>query len=48
MIVIIPVGVIQVGCVVTDAVGAVGVVGCVSITTSDEDNETHVEAFVTI
>lgn len=48
VIVIIPVGMLQDGCVVTEAVGADGVAGGALITILVEDGDIQVEAFVTV
>jgi hypothetical protein len=44
----LPVPTLQVGCVITPTIGAVGVAGCVLITTLAEDGEIHPEALVTV
>jgi len=43
-----PVATVQVGCVIVPTVGAVGVTGCVLITTFAETEEVHPEEFVTV
>jgi hypothetical protein len=45
---ILPVGNAQVGCVIVPTIGAVGVVGCVFITTFADADEVQPEALVTV
>jgi hypothetical protein len=44
----LPVGTEQVGCVIVPIIGAVGVSGCVLITTGSDEPDKHPEAFITI
>ena len=44
----LPVAKAQVGWVMVPTVGATGVTGCTLITTLDEDDEIHPDAFVTV
>ena len=44
----LPVATLQVGCVIVPTEGAVGVAGCVLITTLPEAVEVHPAAFVTV
>ena len=44
----LPVATEHVGCVMVPAIGAVGIVGCILITTLADATDKHVEALVTV